>query len=47
MSEITVVEMLRQTAKNTHELQNKMADPIERLEAENADMKRRLSDDLK
>ena len=47
MSEITIVEMLRQTAKNTHELLNKMADHIERLEAETADMKRRLSDDLK
>ena len=47
MSEITIVEMLRQTAQNTYDLLNKMADHIERLEAENADMKRRLSDDLK
>jgi hypothetical protein len=28
-------------------LLNKMADHIEKLETENADMKRRLSDDLK
>lgn len=47
MSEITIVEILRQTAQNTHDLLNKMADYIEKLEAENADMKRRLSDDLK
>ena len=47
MSDITIVEMLRQTAQNTYDLLNKMADHIQRLEAENADMKRRLSDDLK
>jgi len=44
---VSVSEMLRQTAQNTYALLNKMADHIEKLETENADMKRRLSDDFK
>jgi len=44
---VSVSEMLRQTAQNTYALLNKMANHIERLESENADMKRRLSDDFK
>ncbi len=47
MDEKTVVEMLRETAQNTYALLMQMASHIEKLEAENTEMKRRLSDDLK
>jgi len=47
MAEKDVVQMLRETAQNTYALLMQMAAHIEKLELENQDMKRRLSDDLK
>lgn len=47
MEEKNVVQMLRETAQNTYTLLMAMAAHVEKLELENADMKRRLSDDLK
>lgn len=47
MEEKSVVEMLRETAQNTYTLLMQMASHIEKLEKENSEMKRRLSDDLK
>ena len=44
---MTVAQMLRTTAQNTFELLNKVADHVERIESENAEMKRKLHDDLK
>lgn len=45
--QMTVAQMLRTTAQNTVELLNKVADHVEKLELENAEMKRKLHDDLK
>jgi hypothetical protein len=47
MAEKDVVQMLRETAENTYALLMQMAAHIEKIELENSDMKRRLSDDLK
>jgi hypothetical protein len=44
---LTVAQMLRTTAQNTFELLNKVADHVEKIENENAEMKRKLHDDLK
>jgi len=44
---MTVAQMLRTTAQNTLELLNKVADHVEKIEQENAEMKRKLHDDLK
>jgi hypothetical protein len=43
----TVAQILRTTAQNTVDLLKKVADHIEKLEIENAEMKRKLHDDLK
>ena len=43
----TIAQILRTTAENTVELLNKVADHIEKLEIENAEIKRKLRDDLK
>ena len=43
----TIAHILRTTAQNTVELLNKVADHIEKLEIENAEIKRKLRDDLK
>jgi hypothetical protein len=42
-----LAEMLRSTAKNISELFNMMANRVEALEKENAEMKKAHNDDLK
>ena len=50
MVNFNVVEVTKTTAKNMYELLMQLANHIEKLEAENADLKKKLSlhdDDLK
>ena len=47
MAEKDVVQMLRETAQNTYALLMQMAAHIEKIELENEELKRRLSDDFK
>ncbi len=50
MKDFNVVEVTKTTAKNMYELLMQLANHIEKLEAENADLKRKLrlhDDDLK
>jgi hypothetical protein len=50
MENINVAEVTKTTAKNMYELLMQLANHIEKIEAENSDLKQRLSlhhDDLK
>jgi uncharacterized protein (UPF0335 family) len=50
MKDFNVAEVTKTTAKNMYELLMQLASHIEKLEAENADLKKKLSlhdDDLK
>jgi len=44
---INIVEVVRTTAKNMHEMLMQLAGHIEALEAENLELKAKLSDDFK